>query len=483
MSDLAQIDHTDYAPFPHQARLHASDAQEILFGGAAGPGKSKGLREELAHWCARIGGLQAFLFRRTFPELEHNHVLPLLSEFPQGAFQYNRGKNRFEFANGSILHLCHCQREADRFRYHGAEIHVLGIDEVTTFTELIYTYLLSRVRCTLDVPSEWRHCLPRVVCATNPGGIGHEWVKRRWVDFCGAKGGLRRAPRSEGGLLREFIPCTLADNPILLERNPHYLDQLNALPEPYRTAYLKGDWDIFLGQMFAFNRKDHVLARPIPIPPAAPLLFTYDYGFGKPFSCGYWWIDQDSRLYRFAELYGAQPGPPFNVGLRWSHDEQAEAILAKEVELHIEPGRLSLRLAGPDAFNKTPDLRGGGQGPSTAEDFARHGIILRPGDPIRSLKIRQFHARLRVKLAPDGEPEDWPMMMVYPECEDFIRTIPVLAPSPANPEDVDTRQEDHIYDEAALACMAFPLGGPPASRARARAAAPTVSDLLAKQKG
>lgn len=435
-----------YAPQPRQAALHACPANEILFGGAAGPGKSHALRFEGLLGCLRVPGLQAYLFRRTTPELERNHILPALSQFPPDACRYVASKRRFEFINGSILAFCGCQREADVFRYQGAEIHLLLIDELTHFTEFQYDYLRGRLRCALDVPAAYRHKIPGIVCASNPGGVGHGFVKARFVDFAPPMT-PRRAPDTEGGMLRCFIPARLSDNPMLLSRDPDYAKRLDALPEPYRSAYRDGDWDIFLGQAFAFSRRHHVVA-PRPVPEQAPLFMTFDWGYGAPFSVGWWWVDADGRLYRFSEWYGSNGQP--NQGLRLTDSRIAAGIVAREKGLGIA-GRPITRLAGPDCFAKKPDYRGGGQGPSTAETFAAAGVFLAPGDPSRTAKIRQFHERLRPRH------DDAPMLVVYDVCEQFIRTIPLLVADRHNVEDIDTSGEDHIYDEACHVCMARPL--------------------------
>jgi hypothetical protein len=149
---------TGYKPHPKQGEFHRCKANEVLFGGSAGPGKSHALRQDCLDWCMRIPGLQTFLFRRTFPELEKNHILPSQAEFPKELGTYNKGHRRWEFRNGSMLHFCHCQYEQDVFQYQGAEIHRLAIDELTTFTEFQYDYLRGRVRCTLDIP--WSLALP-----------------------------------------------------------------------------------------------------------------------------------------------------------------------------------------------------------------------------------------------------------------------------------------------------------------------------------
>jgi hypothetical protein len=476
-----------YVPQPKQQKLHESVANELLYGGAAGPGKSHALRQEAFLWAQRVPGLQVYLFRRTYPELEKNHIIPSQQEFPQEAGIYKEQKRRWEFRNGSMLHFSHCQYEKDVFGYQGAEIHLLLIDELTAFTEFMYDYLRGRVRSTLDVPLQYQHRIPGIVAGTNPGGIGHEFCKRRWVDFCHLTGdepalyrsrgdqiheiatagggqkyyGCRRAPKREGGMLRAYIPGKLTDNPILMERDPEYIHRLDALPEPYRTAYKEGDWDLFFGQAFAFTPEHHVI-QPRPVPDYVPVYFTFDWGFGAPFSCGWWWVDADNRLYRFSEWYGWNGSP--NQGLRWPDSKVAEGIKQREASLgfweaqgpegELVPARKVIRLAGPDCFQKKPDYRGGGQGMSTAEVLSAAGIHLSPGDPSRHLKIRQFHERLRIDR-PGGGP---PMMLVYNTCKQFIRTIPLLQADEHDPEDIDTTGEDHVYDEASHICMARPIG-------------------------
>ncbi len=439
-----------YNPHPKQEIFHKCSANEILYGGAAGPGKSHALRHEGLTWCMRIPGLHVYLFRRTFPDLEKNHIIPSLEEFPHDIGKYRDQKKRWEFKNGSMLHFCHAQYEKDVFHYQGAEIHILLIDELTSFTEFMYDYLRGRTRCTLNIPAKYKHKVPGVYCGSNPGGIGHEFVKTRWVDPDPKKEMLlRRASKNEGGMLRCYIPGLLKDNPSLTENDPGYEDRLDGLPEPYRTAYKEGDWDIFMGQAFNFGAR-HII-KPIPIPEFSPLYMTFDWGFGAPFSLGFWWVDSDNRLYRFSEWYGWNGTP--NQGLRLTDPQVGEGIRQRKKQFHIEDKEI-IEIGGQDCFSKKADYKGGGQGPSTAEIFREYGIKLRPGDARRDLKLRQFHSRLRI---PEDENE-LPMLVVYDTCEQFRRTIPLLQTDPLNVEDIDTAMEDHIYDEACHLCMARPMG-------------------------
>ena len=492
----------DYTPQPKQRQLSECPANEILYGGSAGPGKSHAIRHEALAWCTKIPKLHVYLFRRTYPELEKNHIIPIQSDWGNRYGFYNDGKKLYKLPNGSIIHMCHAQHEKSVMLYHGAEIHILVIDELSTFTEWQYVYLRNRVRCTLDIPAEYKGKVPGVICGSNPGGPGHEFCKRMFVDFCSIEAdeaaarkvdpiangpvyehphrrlgkiiyyGLRRAKRNDGGMLRAYIPGLLEDNQILMQKDPGYIYRVEAMPEPFRSAYLDGDWDIFIGQMFNFNKAEHVIP-PHPIPKHAPIYMTFDWGFGAPFSVGYCYADADNRLFRFGEIYGWTKAP--NQGIRKTDSEIAEMILdyEKEIGLRTKEGGHIVKRGGkegsgydcgrarreiqyilsPDCFSKKPDYKGGGQGPSTSEVFTEYGIISMPGDATRDQKVKQFHERLRVPA--DGVTA--PMFQVFDTCKQFIRTIPLLQQDENNPEDVDTDNEDHCYDEQALLFMARPL--------------------------
>ena len=480
----------DYIPQPKQSLMHECPANCILYGGSAGPGKSYAIRHDLGNWCLKIPKLQVYLFRRTYPELEKNHILPIQMDWGERYGRYNKVDKRYLFPNGSIIHFCHAQYEKDVMSYHGAEIHILGIDELSTFSEWQFIYLRNRVRCTLPIPEKYRGRIPGILAGSNPGGPGHEFCKRIFVDFCRittedaaerqAQGkhvyahphrrkgytiyyGLRKALDNDGGMLHAYIPGLLEDNQVLMQTDPGYINRVKAMPEPYRSAYLDGDWDIFIGQMFNFNKRDHVCA-PFPVPDGAKIAATFDWGFGKPFSWGYWFSDADGRAYRWKEWYGWTKVP--NTGMRLTDSEVAEGIVKREKLWGIRSEDGGAKVGGvnlgrrikdveyilsPDCFSKKPDYKGGGQGPSTAEIFAQYDIIGRPGDPTRDQKVKQMHERLRVR---EGER---PMLQIMDNCKQFIRTIPLLQQDEHNPEDVDTDMEDHIYDEACHYLMSRPL--------------------------
>jgi hypothetical protein len=196
---------------------------------------------------------------------------------------------------------------------------------------------------------------------------------------------------------------------------------------------------------------------------------TFDWGYGAPFSIGWWWVDADDRIYRFAEWYGCDPEKP-NIGIRMVDRLIADGIIEREKKMGISDRKI-IRLGDPTCQNHKPNYQGGGQGDSTAVEWKRYGknyvgpdgikapydLDLLPGDPDRRIKIQQFRNRLAL---PD-DPTELPMLVVYPTCEHFIRTIPSLCMDDKDPEDLDTSQEDHIYDEACHICMDRPFGVTP----------------------
>ena len=241
---------------PKQEVALNTPATEVLFGGAAGGGKSHLMRSAAILWASAVDGLQVYLFRRQLPDLVKNHM-----EGPSGfhamlapwtsAGHAEIVESEIRFWNGSKIYLCHCKDEQDRFNYHGAEIHVLLMDELTHFPEVVYRFLRSRVRAVgLSVPPEYVGRFPRILCGSNPGNIGHHWVKATWIDRL-KPFELRPAPESEGGMLRQFIPSRLADNPSMVKDDPGYRVRLRGLGSTALVrAMEEGDWNVVEGAFF-----------------------------------------------------------------------------------------------------------------------------------------------------------------------------------------------------------------------------------------
>ena len=445
----------DIALLPKQTIAFTTEATEVLFGGAAGGSKSFLLRASAIRWCHEIGGVQVYLFRRTLPDLRDNHLrgptsfqVLLQDHLKSGHVKYRSVENEFEFWNGSILHLCYCDSENDVEKYRGAEIHVLLIDELTHFTEYQYRFLRSRVRkAGLKIPPQYEKKLPRIETASNPGSVGHAWVKRTWINPKPAME-IWRAEDDDGGMLRQFIPARLSDNPHLTRDDPMYANRLKGLgAQNLVRAMLDGDWDIVAGMAFEKLRRDVHSIEPFKPPEDWNLFGSFDWGSTKPFHFGLWTVANgnelpDGRLYRrgaiilFDEIYGWNGVP--NEGLRKEAEEVAEMIAVR-----TKGKKLGYISADPSMWKVDG-------GPSLAELFLKRGVVLRRADNSRLVG----YAQVRQRIAGD---EDGPMLYVTKNCHDgFWRTLPDLVMDERHPEDVDTDQEDHAYDSVRYACMSRP---------------------------
>jgi hypothetical protein len=327
------------------------------------------------------------------------------------------------------------ESDADVYHYTGQQYTWVGFDELTNWPRPFpYLFLHSCARSAHGAPI-------RIRASGNPGNPGHIWVKERFIDP--HPKGCKAFLDKDTGLTRIFIPAKLQDNPALALSDPDYVKRLDNLPEQLRRPYKDGDWNVFVGQAFGEWRPSYHVIEPHEVP-EAPRIMTFDWGFGRPFSVGWWYIDNNDKLIRFSEWYGWNGNS--NEGVRLSDSEIAEGIAAKEKVLGIW-GKPMMRIGDPGCFQKRPDYKGGGQGPSTATVFEQYDIFLKPGDCDRHLKKRAFHERLRIRG------EEGPGLQVFSSCKHFIRTIPALTTNKNDPEDVDTDTEDHVYDEAALIVM------------------------------
>jgi hypothetical protein len=439
--------------------LDSGQTKFLLYGGALGGGKSYFLRWYGIRRLMRLAEMgykncTAMLACEDYPTLKDRQLSKIPREFLQELGQMHQDHKEYgrcfilnpDFGSGVL-----CFRNLDDpSKYQSAEFVLIMVDELTKNDYDTFTQLRMRLRWPgLDDMD----C--QFVGGTNPGGKGHGWVKQFWIDQVFGPEWI--TPRDYRPTFA-FVPSKADDNPHL---DDAYWAMLHTLPESLRAAFRDGSWDIFVGQAFPeLSVAVHGIDPIWPIPINSPLYMTYDWGFGKPFSLGWWWTDNDGRALRFNEWYGAS-GP--DQGLRLGDSEVAEGIIDREVKLglahfstsgdyrSVSWDRQVIRYAGPDCFAKRPDYKGGGQGPSTAEVFAQYGIYLMPGDPDRVLRIRQFRERLRAR---DGER---PMMLIYKSCKDFFRTVGSLVMDKNRPEDIDSDGEDHQYDEACFLCMARPL--------------------------
>lgn len=431
---------------PRQKAFIAARADEVLFGGAAGGGKSYGQLLDALLYAAKYPGSSQLLMRRTFPELEfslirkHREMYP-----PKPWYVYNESKHTGRFKNGSIIQFGYCDNDADVLQYQSAEFDVIRFDELTHFTEYQYTYMMSRVRGATPYPRS-------IKSSTNPGGVGHAWVKKRFIE--GAEPNTVRTVTERGAArTRLFLPSRLTDNPALLKADPGYIDRLKALPEKEYKALMLGEWDIYDGQVFTEWRNDpehygdgawtHVI-RPFAIPSHWRIWRGFDFGYARPFSVGWYAADSDGKLYRVKEWYGCGHEP--NVGIKRTPQQIAAEIRRLEREDPLLKGRSITGVADPAIFEKST-----GESVAGMMEAAPNFVLWKPGDHNRMAGKMQCHYR----LAFDERGQCG--FQVFDTCEQFIRTVPALTYSTVHPEDVDTSLEDHIYDEWRYVLMENPI--------------------------
>ncbi len=427
---------------------------EALYGGAAGPGKTDCLIALASRLVGRPG-YKGILFRRTYPRLQEI-ADRCFERYPSLGGEFQAGARRWYFPGGDatrsakpFIQLGHMQHEEDRRDYQGKEFQFAGFDELTEFTEDQYLFLVgSRVRSKhADIPS-------RVRCTTNPGGIGMKWVKERFIDR--AKPGQTYIDPVTG-LSRIFIPGRLDDNPTLTESDPGYLARLMSLPEIERRRLIEGDWDIFVGQVFPELGAAHRI-EPFDVPREWPRFMAMDWGHASPFSVGWYAIDDDTGvMFRYREWYGCKKGVR-NEGLRMVAREVAQGILEREDPTE----KIRLRIADPKIFDKLPGYRQKEViGTTIADDMQSEGLYFQKANNNRIQGKMQVHKRLQLI---DDVNEDTgellnqkSMFYAFSDQEGFWGTIPELQHDANNVEDVDTKLEDHAYDEFRYMCMFRPI--------------------------
>ena len=435
-------------PNEKQRQMLAARTKHVGFGGARGGGKSWAVRTKAKLLALRYPGIKLLIVRRTYPELINNHINVLRIEL-LGIAKYNDKDKVLRFDNGSTIHFMYCAKDGDLDRMQGVEYDVIFLDEATQLSEYQMKTVSACLRGVNDFPK-------RIYYTCNPGGQGHSYVKRIFLD--------RRYETGEDPADYTFIQSLVTDNKILLASQPDYIKQLEALPEKLRRAWLDGDWDVFEGQFFedfrlspdpakcaaaglspedakAQGRWTHV----IPARPPAPgwkLYRSFDWGYARPFSCAWWAVDFDGRLYRILELYGCTGTP--NEGVKWTPDEVFRRIRELEDSHPWLRGRQIDGVADPAIWD-------GSGGESIAETAEKYRIFFLPGDHKRIPGWMQCHYRLRF------DAEGLPMLYVYDNCAAFLRTIPQLAYDALRPEDLDTTGEDHAADEWRYMCMARPI--------------------------
>lgn len=431
----------DYQPSARQTKFHASRAYETVYGGAAGGGKTAALCAEAITSALEQPNTAVFIFRRTLKELSQSVYEEIMKQIsPYQAIpddkkditiSYNGQDSKFKFSNGSNITLAYLDAVADRYRYQSAQIQVLLIDELTHFLQDDYEYLKTRVRPS----SEGQRC--RIMCATNPGGIGHSWVKSYFIDATEPEVPLEDPVT---GFSRLFIPARVEDHPIESFRLAYKQTLLAIRDDNLRSALLDGSWESFQGQVFReWKPSTHILTRDQFVKEVdlheCKKFIGFDWGWRDPAVAS--WIAMAPvnaagvrHFYLYRAIHVTETTPE-----RWAEMLQ-EIIDDEPVEWIALPH---------DAYQHHLGDK------TVAGTFTSPQYRL-PVRPVQSLSRgarmnRQATMHQVLHDASDGIP----YLRVHEQCRDFIRTVPGLPYSDTIPEEIDSKADDHDYDSVSYA--------------------------------
>ena len=385
---------------------------EVLFGGAAGGGKSYGQMVDALLFALKHPGSKQLVLRRTFAELEKSLIRTSLTIFPREIYSFNSSSHTGRFKNGSLIDFGYCAAENDVYQYQSAEYDVIRFDELTHFTENQYVYLISRVRGANNFPKQ-------IKSSTNPGGIGHSWVKKRFIDPAEPQ----KSFIGEDGMTRIFLPAVLDDNKFLNEGDPDYRRRLLALPEREKKALLYGDWNIFEGQYFTeFNPKIHICS-PFEIPKSWRKYRTIDYGLDR-LACLWVAISPDNISYVYREFCKS------NLTISRAAEEICQRTPPSE--------DIYATLAPPDMWSRSQET-----GKSKASLFSEYGVNFTKTSNDRECGWLAIKELLSVRNGKTG-------LQIFSHCQEIIKCLPALIIDKVRPTDCATEPHDITHAPDAL---------------------------------
>ncbi len=397
-----------------QKQFIDADADEVLFGGAAGGGKSYAQIIDALIYAVKYPGSKQLILRRTYPELDKSIIRTCLAVYPKNIYRYISSSHTGIFANGSIIDFGYCDNENDVYRYQSAEFDVIRFDELTHFTKEMYVYLISRLRGVNGYPKQMKS-------STNPGGIGHKWVKERFIDI-----GESNVVHSPNGGSRVFIPSLVSDNVFLMTKDRTYLRRLENLSEKDRKALLYGQWDIFEGQYFDEWDRDVHVVKPFAIPPYWKRYAAMDYGLDM-LAVYFIAVDSWGNSYVYNEIY---------------HPNLIISQAANLIKQHLTE-TVQAFYAPPDLWNRRQD-----SGKSVAGIFAQQGILL-----TKAINDRQsgwYAVKEYLHIYKDETGDKTRKLKIFPNCTNLIRTLPALTHDAKNVNDVASTPHEYTHGPDAL---------------------------------
>lgn len=436
-----------FEPTPKQIQFLRMKNMHCGYGGARGGGKSWVVRFKACLLANRYGrpnawseGIKICIVRRTLVDVRSNHIIPMKTML-QGLARFNQAERTFYFPNGATIHFEYYDNEGDETHFQGVEYDVIFIEEATQLPEEWIKNIAASCRGANNFPH-------RIYYTCNPGGPGHQYIKRIFVD--------RVYKDDEDPNDYAFVQAKVTDNKVLMELSPDYVKFLKNLPPKKRAAWLDGSWDIYSGQFFSefVNDPDHWddrtwthVINPIPLRKHWTIYRSFDWGSYRPFSCGWWAVDEDDVIYRILEFYGVQHAGGealANEGLKWPADRVFREIARIEHEHPWLAGKEIRGIADPAIFQEDG-------GPSIAEAGYKHGIYFDKGDNKRIPGWDQVRFRMQF------DEQGYPRIYFFNTCKDTIRTLPLLQHDEHMVDDIDSDGEDHIADEIRYMCQARPV--------------------------
>ena len=398
---------------PKQERFFKSEKRFVGYGGARGGGKSWSIDRKAPLLALNYAGIKILLLRRTYKDLERNHVR-VLEPLLKGLARYSRQEKCFHFPNNSILELGYCASESDVLQYQGQEYDIIFIDEATQFTEFQFETLTACLRGANAFPK-------RMYLTCNPGGVGHEWVKRLFIS--------KRYKETENPDDYEFIAATIYDNKVLLENDPGYVNMLNNLSDGLRQAWRDGNWDMLAGQYFSeFNRNTHVI-EPFAIPKNWKKYRTIDYGLDC-LACLWIAIDERGDYYIYRE---------------YAESDKVISVGASEI-LELSEGENIIYTVAPD------DLWARSQetAKSKADIFRENGLTLLKGNRNRETGWLAVKELLTVK-------NNDSRLKIFNNCSELIECLPALQRDSKKPTDCMTEPHNitHLPDALRYFCLQY----------------------------
>lgn len=411
--------------YPKQIEFCKATNKYICYGGARGGGKSHVSRIKMCLLAFNYPGIQILLLRRTLKELRDNHILPLQKMLKNIAI-YKDNTKEFIFPNGSRIVLGYCDTEKDVLQYQGQAYEVIVLEEATHFTEFQFQTLTESNRMSGNLKKEF---VPRMYFTCNPGGVGHSWVKRLFID--------KDYKTTETPSDYKFIPSLVFENKYIMEKDPNYVKVLENLPEDRKQAMLYGNWDVFDGQFFReFNRNIHVI-EPFEIPLEWNRYIAMDYGLDM-FAVLFIAVDTKGKAYVYNEIHKSD-----------LIVSDARQTLKSIMRNH----KYKAIYAPPDLWNRNRDT-----GKSTAELFFEGGIDLTKASNDRKagwLNVKEWLKIKKVKNEQTGEVYEDSDIKIFSNCINLVRCLPQLQHDEKDPNDVATEPHEitHITDALRYFCV------------------------------